>query len=224
MINKLNLGDWEPYLQNEFKENYMQNLKIFLQQQKKQKKLIFPETKRWFYAFETTQLARLKVVIVGQDPYPTPGNANGLCFSVQDGVALPASLKNIFAEITQDIGLKMPKYGNLEHWAKQGILLLNSVLTVNCHNSGSHQNQGWERFTDKVISIISKQKNNIVFLLWGNYAQKKCHNIDEKKHLILTSAHPSPLSAHRGFFGCKHFSKTNKYLRKHNIKEIAWQF
>ncbi len=223
MSSKLNLGDWDIYLQDEFKKDYMQKLKIFLQHQKQKNKQILPATKHWFYAFQATQLANLKVVIVGQDPYPTPEYAHGLCFSVQDGVALPASLLNIFAEITQDIGLKMSKCGNLEAWTKQGVLLLNSVLTVNSHQPNSHQGQGWEQFSDKVIRIISEQKKHIVFLLWGRYAQQKRHNIDEKKHLILTATHPSPLSAYRGFFGCKHFSKTNTYLKEHNIKEIAWQ-
>jgi len=162
------------------------------------------------------------VVIIGQDPYHGPGQANGLCFSVREGVTLPRSLKNIFKEIQNDLGKPIPKSGDLERWAQQGVLLLNATLTVRASDAGSHQNKGWEQFTDAVIKAISKNKSNVVFLLWGAYAQKKGDIIDRNKHLVLMSAHPSPFSADRGFFGNKHFSKTNEYLKSKGHEEIDW--
>ena len=172
--------------------------------------------------FDHCDFEKVKVVIIGQDPYHGPGQANGLCFSVNDKVAMPPSLINIFKEIKADLGKAFPTNGNLERWARQGVLLLNATLTVKANCAGSHQNKGWEIFTDQVIKMISQEKRNVVFLLWGSYAQKKGQVIDRTRHLVLSSAHPSPLSAHRGFFGNKHFSKTNEYLRSWGIEEIDW--
>lgn len=183
---------------------------------------VFPIKDKIFAAFEYCPLDDVKVVIIGQDPYHGAGQAHGLCFSVPDGEKIPPSLRNIYKELQSDIGKEIPTSGNLEHWAKQGVLLLNATLTVEEGQAGFHQGWGWETFTDKVIKTISKQKEHVVFLLWGKYAQDKANLIDESKHLILKSTHPSPLSAHRGFLGCKHFSKTNEYLKKHSISEIKW--
>ncbi len=183
---------------------------------------IFPAPKNIFNAFELCPFDEVKVVILGQDPYHGHGQAHGLSFSVPDGEKIPPSLRNIYKEIKADIGTETPESGNLEHWAKQGVLLLNATLTVEAGQPGSHQNLGWEMFTDAVIRTISDQKEHVVFLLWGKYAQAKVSLIDENKHLILQAPHPSPFSAHTGFFGCKHFSKTNAYLEEQKLKNIAW--
>lgn len=212
---------WQAHLHSEYEKSYFQNLLAFLRGEYKNYK-IFPPFEAWFNAFDYCDLDDLSVVILGQDPYHNDGQANGLCFSVADNIDIPPSLKNIFQEIHDDIGSPLPKTGNLERWAKQGILLLNATLTVRAYKAGSHQNQGWEIFTDSIIKKISDEKNNIVFLLWGAYAQKKSLLIDTKKHFILSSPHPSPLSAHRGFFGNKHFSKTNDYLKSVGKTPIAW--
>ncbi len=212
---------WKEKLIDEFTKPYFQNLAGFVREEYKNSK-IYPPGKKIFSAFEHCTFDNLKVVILGQDPYHGPGQANGLCFSVADNVPMPPSLINIFKEIKSDIGKDIPTSGNLERWADQGVLLLNATLTVKAHSPGSHQNKGWEEFTDSVIKTISKQKEGIVFLLWGAYAQRKGEVIDESKHLVMKSAHPSPFAANRGFFGCKHFSKTNEYLKSRGEKEIDW--
>jgi uracil-DNA glycosylase len=206
-------NSWGEYLENEFKKNYMLNLNAFLTLQKQQKKIIYPNPENHFNAFEKTPFEKVKVVILGQDPYHGEGQAHGLSFSVPNGVTPPPSLKNIFKELNNDCQINNT-LTNLTPWAKQGVLLLNSVLSVEKNKAGSHANQGWEVLTDKVIKLLSDKKEKLVFLLWGAYAQKKAILIDSNKHLILKSVHPSPLSAYRGFFGCKHFSKTNHYLQQ----------
>lgn len=183
---------------------------------------IYPALDNLLKAFELCDFNELKVVILGQDPYHGEGQAHGLAFSVPVGVDVPPSLNNIFKEIQNDLNIPMPNNGNLERWAQQGVLLLNSVLTVKKSQAGSHRNYGWEKITDQIIKIISEKKENVVFILWGNYAREKEHIIDNQKHLILTAAHPSPLSAYKGFFGCKHFSKANAYLKVNGIREIEW--
>jgi uracil-DNA glycosylase len=212
---------WKEKLQNEFEKPYFDSLIKFVRQEY-QTHTVYPPGKEIFKAFDCADFENVKVVIIGQDPYHGAGQANGLCFSVHDGVTMPPSLKNIFKEIQSDLGKTFPKNGDLERWAKQGVLLLNATLTVRASSPGSHQNKGWEAFTDAVIKLISDQKKNVVFLLWGAYAQKKGELIDRNKHLVLMSAHPSPFSADRGFFGCKHFSKVNEYLKSKGLKEIDW--
>lgn len=212
---------WKSKLESEFQKPYFEELIQFVKQEY-QLNTVYPPGKEIFRAFDCADFDQVKVVIIGQDPYHGPGQANGLCFSVREGVAMPPSLKNIFKEIHDDLGKPIPTTGELERWAKQGVLLLNATLTVRASSPGSHQNKGWETFTDAVIKQISDQRPNIVFLLWGAYAQKKGEIIDRNKHLVLMSAHPSPFSADRGFFGCKHFSKTNEYLKSKGIKEIDW--
>ncbi len=212
---------WKSKLSHEFQKPYFEQLIQFVKQEY-QAGMVYPPGKEIFRAFDCVSFDDIKVVIIGQDPYHGPGQANGLCFSVHEGVTMPPSLKNIFKEIQNDLGKHIPKNGELERWAKQGVLLLNATLTVRASSPGSHQNKGWETFTDAVIRQISDQKSNIVFLLWGAYAQKKGEIIDRNKHLVLMSAHPSPFSADRGFFGCKHFSKANEYLKSKGIKEIDW--
>ncbi len=212
---------WKARVYNEFEKPYFQNLVNFLKEER-QNHTIYPPGNQIFNAFEWCVFDRVEVVIIGQDPYHGPGQANGLCFSVADHVALPPSLKNIFKEINRDLGKPVPKSGNLERWAKQGVLLLNATLTVRANTAGSHQKKGWEEFTDEVIRILSTEKEHLVFILWGAYAQKKGSVIDRSKHLVLESAHPSPFSAERGFFGNNHFSKTNEYLRKMGKQEIDW--
>ena len=212
---------WKKRLSSEFEKSYFIDLTNFLRQEFKTH-VIYPPGKLIFNAFDKCSFENVKVVIIGQDPYHGPGQANGLCFSVNDGVRQPPSLKNIFKEIADDLGKPIPESGNLERWAKQGVLLLNATLTVRANTAGSHQNKGWDEFTDEVIRIVSEEKSSIVFILWGSYAQKKGAIIDAKKHLILKAAHPSPFSAHNGFFGCKHFSKTNEYLRGLGKPEIEW--
>lgn len=212
---------WKQRLSNEFDKPYFGQLINFVKTEY-QNATIYPPGKEIFRAFDRCDFDDVKVVIIGQDPYHGPGQANGLCFSVRDGVRMPPSLLNIFKEIQQDLGKPIPQSGDLERWASQGVLLLNATLTVRASSPGSHQNKGWETFTDAVIRKISEEKENVVFLLWGSYAQKKGEIIDRSKHLVLMSAHPSPFSADRGFFGSKHFSKANQYLASKGLKEIEW--
>jgi len=212
---------WKNLLKDEFEKPYFTGLVDFVKSEYSKYK-VYPPGKLIFNAFDHCSFDDLKVVILGQDPYHGAGQANGLCFSVNDGVRKPPSLVNIFKEIQDDIGTPIPESGNLERWAKQGILLLNATLTVRANQAGSHQNKGWETFTDAVIKQISDKKSGIVFLLWGSYAQKKGAVIDKNKHYVLQSAHPSPFAAHRGFFGNKHFSKTNDYLAKIGKTPIQW--
>ncbi|HPW64103.1 MAG TPA: uracil-DNA glycosylase [Cyclobacteriaceae bacterium] len=212
---------WKEGLKAEFKKPYFIELIDFVKTEYRTQ-TVFPPGKEIFRAFDCADFDKVKVVIIGQDPYHGPGQANGLCFSVRDGVPMPPSLKNIFKEIQSDLGKPFPKSGDLERWANQGVLLLNATLTVRASSPGSHQKKGWEEFTDAVIKEISDKKSNVVFLLWGAYAQKKGEIIDRSRHLVLMSAHPSPFSADRGFFGNKHFSKTNEYLKSKGLKEIDW--
>jgi uracil-DNA glycosylase len=212
---------WKKRLEAEFSKDYFRQLIDFVRVEYKTQ-TVYPPGREIFRAFDCADFEEVRVVIIGQDPYHGPGQANGLCFSVRDGVAFPPSLKNIFKEIQSDLGKPIPKSGDLERWAQQGVLLLNATLTVRGSTAGSHQNKGWEQFTDAVIKVISDSKSNVVFLLWGAYAQKKGEIIDRNKHLVLMSAHPSPFSADRGFFGNKHFSKTNEYLKSKGLKEIEW--
>jgi uracil-DNA glycosylase len=213
---------WKNVLQKEFGEEYFSKLVEFVKSEY-QKKTVYPSAKFIFNAFELTPFNKVKVVILGQDPYHGVNQANGLAFSVNDGVAMPPSLVNIYKEIESDLGYKtINKNGNLENWAKQGVLMLNAILTVQAHVAGSHQNKGWERFTDAVIKTLSDQKENLVFILWGGYAQRKGKIIDESKHLVIKSVHPSPLSAYNGFFGSKPFSQTNAYLIFNNKEPIDW--
>lgn len=215
-------GLWKEHLQNEFEKNYMQKLKRFLQQEKSHKKNILPHSKLWFNALNTTDLDSVKVVIIGQDPYPTPGHAHGLCFSVMPDVKpIPKSLVNIYKELADDLGI-VNSNGNLQSWAEQGVLLLNSVLTVEAGKANAHQGQGWELFTDRVIALLNEQTSPIVFVLWGAYAQKKGGIVNNKQHLVIRSVHPSPLSAYRGFFGSKPFSKINAFLQQHGKAPIDW--
>lgn len=212
---------WKKYLSKEFNADYFRQLIDFVRQEYKTQ-TVYPPGREIFRAFDNADFEDVRVVIIGQDPYHGPGQANGLCFSVRDGVTFPPSLRNIFKEIQNDLGKPIPKSGDLERWAQQGVLLLNATLTVRASAAGSHQNKGWEQFTDAVIKAISVNKTNVVFLLWGAYAQKKGEIIDRNQHLVLMSAHPSPFSADRGFFGNKHFSKTNEYLKSKGLKEIEW--
>jgi uracil-DNA glycosylase len=213
---------WKNHLSEEFQKPYMIELKKFLKDQKLKKKVVYPPGSQIFHALNATDFDHVKVVILGQDPYHGPEQAMGLCFSVPRGVRTPPSLQNIFKEIESDLKIKRPNHGDLSAWANQGVLLLNATLTVEATKAGSHQKKGWELFTDKIISVLNKEKENLVFMLWGSYAQKKGEFIDRKKHLVLESVHPSPLSAHRGFLGCKHFSKANAYLKSKGIKPIDW--
>jgi uracil-DNA glycosylase len=212
---------WKKELKDEFAKPYFTHLKQFLVEERKQH-TIYPPGKLIFSAFNHTPFSNVEVVILGQDPYHGPGQANGLCFSVSDGITMPPSLVNIFKEIRNDLGYEIPFTGNLERWADQGVLLLNAMLTVRANEPGSHQGKGWETFTNSVIRHISVHKKGIVFLLWGKYAQAKESLIDSSKHHILKAAHPSPFSVHNGFFGCKHFSKTNELLRQQGKTEIDW--
>ena len=218
---KLNSA-WLAHLESEFGQDYMQSLRQFLRNEKSQGKQIFPPGEQIFNALNTTPLGRVKVVILGQDPYHGPGQAHGLCFSVLPSVAVPPSLKNIFKELKADLGVPTPSHGYLQSWAEQGVLLLNAVLTVEKAMAASHQGKGWEQFTDKVVEVVNQNKEQVVFLLWGSYAQKKGLIIDRKRHNVLQSTHPSPLSAYRGFLGCQHFSQVNQYLEKTGQKPINW--
>lgn len=212
---------WKEQLRDEFNKKYFEDLTSFVRQEY-QTKQIFPPAKLIFNAFDHTPFDKVKVVILGQDPYHNVGQAHGLSFSVNDGIQQPPSLMNIFKEIESDLNIPRPISGNLTRWADQGVLLLNATLTVEAHKAGSHQKKGWEQFTDEAIKRLAAQRHNLVFLLWGAYAQKKVEFIDESRHLVLKSVHPSPLSAHRGFFGCQHFSQTNDYLKSKNIDTIEW--
>ena len=213
---------WKAFLELEFEKTYMKSLRKFLAAEKKRGKVIFPKGENIFRSFDLAPFQDVKVIILGQDPYHGDGQAHGLCFSVEKGVPLPPSLKNIYKEIERDLRIKNSLEGDLSSWSKQGVLLLNSVLTVEKNHAASHAGKGWETFTDKVIEVLSEEKENLVFLLWGNYAKTKGKKIDRKKHLVLESSHPSPLSFYRGFLGSSHFSKTNKYLKASGKKEIDW--
>lgn len=215
--------DWGQWLGNEFQADYMLSLKAFLAQQKQAKKVIYPHSSQWFRAFELTPLSEVKVVILGQDPYHGPSQAHGLCFSVQPGVPVPPSLVNIYKELAADVGFTPVRHGHLEAWAKQGVLLLNTSLTVEQGNAASHRGKGWEPFTDKAIETVSQHAPPCVFLLWGSHAQKKRALIDQSRHLILEAPHPSPLSAYRGFFGTRHFSQANQFLQSQGRTPIEWQ-
>ncbi|MGH1485901.1 MAG: uracil-DNA glycosylase [Cellvibrionaceae bacterium] len=222
--NVIKLDDsWLKYLGEEFEQSYMQELKQFLANEKGQGKVIFPKGSLIFNAFNSTPLNKVKVVILGQDPYHGPNQAHGLCFSVLPGVRFPPSLLNIFKEIERDLGIAMPSHGCLQSWAEQGVLMLNATLTVEQAAAGSHQKKGWEQFTDKAIQVVNEHCDGVVFLLWGSYAQKKGQLIDATKHYILKSPHPSPLSAHRGFIGNQHFSLTNEWLIAKGHLPIEWQ-
>lgn len=212
---------WKEKLQCEFEKPYFKALTDFVRGEYATKQ-IFPPGNSIFAAFDACPFDEVKVVIIGQDPYHDVGQANGLCFSVADGMPLPPSLVNIFREISSDLGKEMPRSGNLERWARQGVLLLNATLTVEAHRPGSHQNRGWEEFTDEAILRLAQDRKDLVFMLWGSYAMRKGAFIDRSKHLVLTSAHPSPLSAYRGFFGCKHFSQANAWLVAHGQTPIDW--
>jgi uracil-DNA glycosylase len=214
---------WDKFLDNQFHSPYFVNLQMFLQEQENLGKVIFPPKEYRFHALDLTPLASTKVVILGQDPYHGEGQSHGLCFSVPDGVRIPPSLRNIYKELAQSVsGYHIPDTGNLEHWAKQGVLLINSVWTVEKSLAGSHAGHGWETFTDNLISEINNTQNNVIFLLWGSYAQKKERLIDPSKHSVLKSTHPSPLSAYRGFLGCNHFNQVNDILTKKGQPIIHW--
>ena len=214
---------WKSRIGGEFDQEYMQNLREFLLQEKQAGKTIYPEGKNIFNAMNLLAFEDVKVVIIGQDPYHGPGQSHGLCFSVMPGVAIPPSLKNIFKEIQTDLGIPPANHGYLKDWAEQGVLLLNSVLTVEMNRAASHQGKGWERFTDAIIHRLNSEHSGLVFFLWGSYAQKKGAIIDTRRHLVLQSVHPSPLSAHRGFFGNQHFSKANGYLQDQSKSPINWE-
>lgn len=215
-------NSWLKFLKAEFEKEYMKQLKIFLLDQHKSKKIIYPASENYFRALNLVDVENIKVVILGQDPYHGDKQAHGLCFSVPEGISFPPSLQNIFTELKSDLNIATPKTGNLTRWAEQGVLLLNSVLTVEKNKSASHQKKGWEEFTDKIISVVNENCDAVVFILWGSYAQKKAAFVDRKKHLVLESVHPSPLSSYRGFFGSKPFSKTNAWLKEKGKKEIKW--
>lgn len=215
-------SSWKKVLSSQFEQAYFKGIVQFIKQERLAGKVIYPLGKHFFTAFNETPFEQVKVLILGQDPYHGPNQAHGLCFSVQEGIAVPPSLQNIYKEIASDIGSPIPASGNLLRWAQQGVLLLNASLTVEAAKPMSHAKIGWEQFTDAVIHEVSAQKEGVVFLLWGSFAQSKIPLIDARKHLILTAPHPSPLSSHRGFFGCKHFSKTNEYLLSKGKQPIIW--
>lgn len=218
------VGSWQKVLFEEFNKEYFIKLQEVLNSKKAQGEIILPAESDIYRAFELCTWENVHVVIIGQDPYHGHGEANGLAFSVSHGVKVPPSLKNIYKELCADLKIAAPSHGCLDSWASQGILLINATLTVKLDSAGSHQKIGWEQFTDKIVEKLSQKKENLVFMLWGNYAKKKAVDlIDTKKHLVLTAAHPSPLAASRGFFGCKHFSKCNQYLKENNLPEINWK-
>lgn len=212
---------WKRVLQPEFDKPYFELLTQFVRNQY-QTRQCFPPAGLIFNAFDSCPFDRVKVVILGQDPYHDVGQAHGLCFSVNEGIKIPPSLENIYKELNRDLGLPIPASGNLQHWANQGVLLLNATLTVEAHKAGSHQNKGWEELTDAAIMALAQQRQHIVFMLWGSYAQRKGQYIDRRRHLVLTAPHPSPLSAYRGFLGCGHFSEANRYLQQHGLEPIHW--
>jgi uracil-DNA glycosylase len=212
---------WKEKLKDEFSSDYFTALTDFIREEYRTHQ-VFPPAAKIFNAFDLCPFDRVKVVIIGQDPYHNIGQAHGLCFSVTDGTEFPPSLVNIFKELNRDLGVEVPRTGNLERWAGQGVLLLNAILTVRAHQALSHQNRGWERFTDAAITALNRDRENLVFMLWGNYAQNKGASIDPAKHLILRTVHPSPLSASRGFFGCSHFSRCNQWLISRGIEPVQW--
>ncbi len=214
---------WKAALTEEFEKPYFAEIRRFLQEEKAAGKIIYPPGSLIFNAFNSTPFEKVRVVILGQDPYHGAGQAHGLCFSVQHGVKPPPSLVNIYKELKDDVGFEIPKHGNLQKWTEQGVFLLNAMLTVEANQPASHQKKGWEEFTNAVIQKLSKERNGLIFILWGNFAQQKAVLIDETKHTILKAAHPSPFSAYNGFFGCKHFSKTNEILKARGEVEIDWQ-
>jgi uracil-DNA glycosylase len=214
---------WLAKLQDEFARPYMADLKIFLAAERDAGKVIYPRASLWFHALDATPLDQVRVVILGQDPYHGEGQAHGLCFSVQPGIRPPPSLVNIFKELKSDLGIDPPSHGHLEVWAKQGVLLLNSVLTVEANRAASHAGKGWEKFTDAVIAEVNALPHPVVFILWGNYAQKKAAFVNETRHCIIKSAHPSPLSAHNGFFGSRPFSRANDFMISKGIQAVDWQ-
>ena len=214
---------WKAKLESEFDRDYMKNLRHFLKGEYDQGKVIYPRKSEYFAAFDWAPYENVKVVILGQDPYHGPNQAHGLCFSVKPGVPPPPSLVNIYKELQQDLGTPRPKHGYLQEWAEQGVLLLNSVLTVERGQAASHRKKGWETFTDRVIELLNEREQPMVFMLWGSYAQKKAAFVDRKKHLVLESVHPSPLSAARGFFGNRHFSRANEFLIKQGMAPIDWE-
>lgn len=214
---------WKNHLIREFEKPYMSSLRTFLKQEKAAKKTIYPRGTEFFAALNHTPFHKVKVVILGQDPYHGVNQAHGLCFSVRPGVDIPPSLVNIYKELKNDLGIEPPDHGFLTHWADQGVLLLNATLSVEAGKAGSHQGKGWEEFTDAIIDVLNRERDGLVFVLWGSYAQKKGAFIDTNKHLVLKGPHPSPLSAHRGFFGCKHFSKINEYLSSRGEAPIDWR-
>lgn len=214
---------WLDVMADEFDKPYMATLRDYLAHQRQQGKVIYPAGANWFAAFNFTPFDAVKVVVLGQDPYHGPGQAHGLCFSVLPGVEIPPSLRNIYQELQTDLGIEPASHGCLSHWAEQGVLLLNATLTVERGNAGAHQGKGWEEFTDRAIHELNDRRDGLVFLLWGSYAQKKGAFIDSSRHLVLKAPHPSPLSAYRGFFGCRHFSKTNEYLMRHGVDPIDWR-
>ncbi len=222
MVGRALTNDWSTKLDFVFQQDYYQHLLEFLKYESAHNKTIYPPQDQIFNAFELSSFQNTKVVILGQDPYHNEGQAHGLSFSVPQGVSIPPSLRNIYQELESDLGIKPSKNGDLTHWATQGVLLLNSVLTVEKNTPGSHAKSGWVDFTDTVIDILNEKKQNLVFLLWGAYAGQKAELIDQDRHLVLTAAHPSPFSAHKGFFGSRHFSKANDYLKMHNLKTINW--
>jgi len=213
---------WRERLRGEFEQPYMSELKRFLLAERERGRRIFPKGSEWFRALDLTPLEQVRVVILGQDPYHGAGQAHGLCFSVQPGVPPPPSLVNIFKELESDLGIRPARHGLLDHWAKQGVLLLNSVLTVEMGRAASHRDRGWERFTGAVVAAVNAKPEPVVFLLWGSYAQKKAAFVDQSRHLVLKAPHPSPLSAHSGFFGCRHFSKANAFLQNRSLPPIDW--
>jgi uracil-DNA glycosylase len=214
---------WQRQLGDELKKDYMRSLQEFLAAGQQQGAVIYPPQSQWFAALNTTAFDQVKVVILGQDPYHGSGQAHGLCFSVLPHVKVPPSLANIYKELKSDLGIEPPNHGYLTSWAEQGVLLLNTTLTVEQGQAGSHQGKGWETFTDSIINKINDQRKSVIFMLWGSFAQKKASMIDAERHLVLQSVHPSPLSAYRGFFGCGHFSQANHYLKCHELEPIDWQ-
>ncbi|MFN2289181.1 MAG: uracil-DNA glycosylase [Chromatocurvus sp.] len=214
--------DWLQLLEDEFEQDYMRDLSSFLRQRRGQGAVLYPAPAEIFNAFWYTPPADVAVVILGQDPYHNPGQAHGLCFSVRPDVPVPPSLRNIYQEQRDDIGAAIPRHGSLVAWARRGVLLLNSVLTVEQGRAGAHHGRGWERFTDRVIELINARERPVVFMLWGSYAQKKGASIDTDRHCVLRAPHPSPLSAHRGFFGCGHFSAGNAFLRERGMSDLDW--
>jgi uracil-DNA glycosylase len=216
-------ASWKALLQPEFEREYMRELRTFLLQEKHAGKQVFPAGKDMFNALNSTPFDRVRVVILGQDPYHGPGQAHGLCFSVQPGVEIPPSLRNIYKELASDLGIAPARHGSLQSWAAQGVLLLNAVLSVEAGRAASHQGRGWEQFTDRIIALLNERREHLVFMLWGSHAQKKGQFIDRSRHLVLESPHPSPLSASRGFLGNRHFSRANQYLLAHGLEAVDWR-